>query len=93
MLKVQLLPVVALSILAGCAAQPVKDHTTDSANNSGQDVQCHSEQQTGSMFSKTVCTTKAERDAQQAANDQLRNAVATQAGSCHSSSQQCSLGQ
>lgn len=55
-----------LITVAGCATQPGKDHGAANVNAAGTDTQCHSQQLTGSMISKTVCTTKARRDAQQA---------------------------
>jgi hypothetical protein len=71
---------VILIIVAGCTTQPGKDHGADKLNAAGADVQCHSEQLTGSMISKTVCTTKAERDAQHAAAADLRSAATAHAG-------------
>jgi hypothetical protein len=53
-------------MVAGCATQPSKDHGAANVNATGTDTQCHSEALTGSLISKTVCTTKAQRDAQQA---------------------------
>jgi hypothetical protein len=41
----------------------------------GTDVPCHSEQLTGTMIGKAVCTTKAQRDAQQAAVERIGNEV------------------
>jgi hypothetical protein len=73
---------VILIIVAGCATQPGKDHGADQVNTAGADVQCRSEQSTGSMMSKTVCTTKAEREAQQAAAGDLQRVTAAQGGGC-----------
>jgi hypothetical protein len=56
-------------IIAACTTQPNK------VANAGPDVQCHSEQTTGSLITKSVCTTRAERAAQQAEIDDLRRAV------------------
>ena len=68
------LPVILL-IVAGCATQPDKNHGTANANAAGPDTQCHSEQPTGSLISKTVCTTKAQRDAQAAAAEDVRDTI------------------
>jgi hypothetical protein len=57
---------VALIMVAGCATQPAKDPGAANVNAAASDTQCRSESQTGTMISKTVCTTKAQRDAQQA---------------------------
>lgn len=59
-------------IVAGCTTQPGKDHGAANVNAAGTDGQCHSEQLTGTMISRTVCITKAQRDAQQAAVDDIR---------------------
>jgi hypothetical protein len=56
---------VILMMVAGCATQPSKAPGAANANAAGTDTQCHSEALTGSLISKTVCTTKAQRDAQQ----------------------------
>lgn len=66
---------VILIMVAGCAAQPAKDHGAPNASAAGTDVQCHSEQLTGSLISKTVCTTKAQRDAQQALVGEVQNST------------------
>lgn len=57
---------VILITLAGCATQPGKDHGAADVNAAGTDTQCHSQQLTGSMISKTVCSTKEWRNKQQA---------------------------
>jgi hypothetical protein len=64
-----------LGISAGCATQPVKDHGINTANAAVTDGQCHEVQITGSMISKTVCTTRADRDAQQRDADELRQTI------------------
>jgi hypothetical protein len=56
-------------IVAACTTQPNK------VANAGPDVQCHSEETTGSLITKSVCTTRAQRAAQQADLDDLRRAV------------------
>jgi hypothetical protein len=72
-----------LIIVAGCTTQAGRDQHADSVN--AADVQCHSEQLTGTMLSKTVCTTAAQRAAAQADADNLRKA-AVQSGGCRSGS-------
>jgi hypothetical protein len=74
-------------VVAGCTTQQARDHGAVNANAAGLDVQCHSEQRTGSAFGKTVCTTQAERDAQRAAAADLKRAAAAQGGGCRSSSE------
>jgi hypothetical protein len=70
-----------LIIVTACTAQPSK------VANAGPDVQCHSEQTTGSLITKSVCTTRAQRAAQQAQLDDLRRTVdggsAAQSGAQH----------
>ncbi len=66
MLSTRLLSLVTVSILAGCTTQPKKVSTA------ANDVQCHADSVTGTLIHKTVCLTKADRDAQQAANDDLK---------------------
>jgi hypothetical protein len=58
-----------LMIVAGCASQPNKDA------NSGPDVVCHSVDAVGSLITKSVCTTRAERAEQQAQLDEVRRQV------------------
>ena len=82
--KIKLCQLVILTIVAGCTTQPHKDHGADSANASG--TECHSEHVTGSMLDKTVCTTKAQRDAQRDAAYDLEKAAAAQGGGCRSNS-------
>lgn len=69
------LRLVALCILAGCAAQPAKNPSTNNANTASTDVQCHTEQDASSLIAHTVCTTKAQRDDQQAGLNDVRNVV------------------
>jgi uncharacterized lipoprotein YajG len=61
----KLWPLSMLIIVAGCATQP-------KVAKQEPDVICHSEPVTGRLISKSVCTTKAERDAQQLQIDELR---------------------
>jgi len=76
MLDARLWLFVALGILAACTTQPAKK-VTAAAN----DVQCHTEQTTGSMIVRTVCLTKAQRDARQAGIDDLQDTLIRQGGS------------
>ena len=64
---------IILMMVAGCATQPSKAPGAANANAAGTDTQCHSEALTGSLISKTVCTTKAQRDAQQALVSEVHN--------------------
>lgn len=73
---------VLLIIVAGCTTQPAKDHGADHVSAAGPDVQCHSQQLTGSMINKTVCTTRAEREAQRAAVSDLQNSLSMHGGNC-----------
>ena len=84
----KLCQLVILIVVAGCTTQAGKDHGVDNVNAAGADVQCHSEQLTGSLFAKTVCTTKAQRDAQQAAAEDLKNATGAQGGGCRTNGAQ-----
>ena len=67
---------VILAAVVGCTTQPPK--TADAA---ATDRQCHTDVLTGSMVHKTVCTTKAERDAAQTTVDGMRQSVQTATGS------------
>jgi hypothetical protein len=78
MCNAKLYQLVALAIVAGCTTQPGKDHGANNVNAAGSDVQCHSAPLTGSMLSKKVCTTKADRDAQQRWNDDIQNSLTRQ---------------
>ena len=71
----KLILLVALGMLAGCATQPAKDHGANNVKVADSDVQCHSVQITGSMLSKTVCTTKADTDAQQRTERDLEYSI------------------
>jgi hypothetical protein len=66
---------IILAAVVGCTTQPPK-----TANAAGPDRECHTDVPTGSMMSKTVCTTQAERDAAQAAVAATRQSVQTGAG-------------
>ena len=85
MFNTDFLRLVALCILAGCAAQPAKN-----VNTATTDVQCHAEQITGSLVAHTVCTTKAQRDAQEAGLDDVRNFAERPVGGCTPGSPKCS---
>jgi hypothetical protein len=63
-----------LIIVAGCTTQPNK------VANDGPDVQCHSVETTGSLITRTVCTTRDQRAAQQALLSELSQRVETGAG-------------
>jgi hypothetical protein len=63
-----------LIIVAGCATQPNK------VANGGPDVQCHSEQEIGSLITRSICTTRAQRAEQQAQLDEVRRAAESAAG-------------
>jgi len=82
MFNVKICQLVILGIVAGCTTQPAKDHGTSNATAGGPDVQCHVEPVAGSMIDKTVCTTKAQRDAQQADVNGLKNTLQSQSGGC-----------
>jgi len=82
MFNAKLYQLVTLSIVAGCTTQPVKDHVTNNVSAAGTGVQCHVVDVAGSMIGKTVCTTKAQRDAQQADVSEVKNAVDTQPTVC-----------
>jgi hypothetical protein len=69
---------VILIMVAGCATQPPqpgKDHSAANVNAAGTDTQCQSRQLTGTMIGKSVCTTKAQRDAQQGLVGEVQNSV------------------
>jgi hypothetical protein len=67
-------------IVAGCAAQPGKGRVANT--NAGPDVQCQSDQLTGSKITRAVCTTKAQRDALQAGADAVRDDYQHPGGTC-----------
>jgi len=74
-MKKNFLGLVALCILAACAARPDKNPSTNNPNAASTDVQCHTEQSTVSLIAHTVCTTKAQRDAQHADLKTVRDVV------------------
>jgi hypothetical protein len=80
---------VTTAILAGCATQAGKGGTADKASANGSDMQCQSKAVTGSMFSKTVCSTKAQRDASRAAAEELKEEAGTHDNVCRSPTGQC----
>jgi hypothetical protein len=63
-----------LILVAGCATQPPK------VANDGPDLVCHSEQSVGSLISKSVCTTRAQRAEEQAQLEEVRRAAESAAG-------------
>lgn len=72
---------LAVSIIfAGCATQPGKDRVANA--HAEPDVKCQSEQLTGSKITRTVCTTKAQRDALQAGADAVRDDYQHPGGTC-----------
>jgi len=89
MFKTRFLRLAALGILAGCTAQPAKNHSTDTVNAGRTVAQCHAEQTTGSLIVHTVCTTKAEQDAQRGDVNDVRDATVRQAGGCNPGSPHC----
>ncbi len=66
---------VTLGILAGCSTQPAKVPAANNASTAGTDVQCHSVQITGSMLSKTVCSSKADTDAERRTEKDLEYSI------------------
>ena len=75
------LNLLAVSIIvAGCATQPGKHRVANA--NAEPDVQCHSEQLTGSMITRTVCTTKAQREALRGGVDAARDDYQHPIGTC-----------
>ena len=67
---------ILLAAVVGCTTQPAK-----TANAAKPDRQCHTDVLTGSMISKTVCTTQAERDAAQASLSDMHQSVQKATGS------------
>jgi uncharacterized lipoprotein YajG len=65
-----------LIIVAGCTTQP----NSNKVANDGPDVQCHSEQTIGSLITKSICTTRAQRAEQQAQLEEVRRAAEAGAG-------------
>jgi hypothetical protein len=71
---VKLCQLGVLIIVAGCTAQP------HNVANDGPDVQCHSVQTVGTLITKSECTTREQRAAQQGELGNLRRAVDSGAG-------------
>jgi hypothetical protein len=67
---------IILAAVVGCTTPPPR--TADAAR---PDRQCHADVLTGSLVRKTVCTTQAERDAEQTTVDGVRQSVQTATGS------------
>jgi hypothetical protein len=61
---------IMLAAIVGCTTQPAK-----TVNTAGSDLQCHTDTLTGSRINKTVCTTQAERDAEQASVSSVHQSV------------------
>jgi hypothetical protein len=67
---------IILAAVVGCTTQPSR-----TADASQPEKQCHTDVLTGSLVHKTVCTTQAERDAEQATVVGMRQSVQTATGS------------
>ena len=63
---------IILAAIVGCTTQPPK-----TANAASSNRQCHTDVLTGSMITKTVCTTQEERDAAHATVTGMRQSVQT----------------
>jgi hypothetical protein len=62
--------------LVACATPAVKQASAPAPTGGGAgDIQCHIESVTGSMLKNRVCMTKAQREAQQALTDQMKDAL------------------
>jgi len=68
--------VLALVLIAGCASKP----PVQTASNPYGDAQCQLEMRTGSMMTRTICKTQADRDADRAAIETLKGSLATASG-------------
>ena len=64
--------VLILGILTACATPPDKNHASTIANANGSDVQCHVTNISGTFVKKKVCSTQADRDAEQRSDDDLQ---------------------
>jgi len=60
---------IMLIVVAACTTQPKK------VASAGPDIQCHPEATTGSLITKSVCTTRAQRADEQRQLDTLEQAV------------------
>jgi uncharacterized lipoprotein YajG len=69
----KLFQLIPLIIVAACTSQPNK------VADAGPDVQCHSQQLTGSLITKSVCTTRDQRAHEQAQVDALKQEIQTSA--------------
>ena len=65
----KLCQLIMLIIVAACTTQPNK------VASAGPDLQCHSEASTGSLITQSVCTTRAQREAEERQLDALKGAV------------------
>jgi hypothetical protein len=86
MLNAKLCGFALLILVAGCTTQPAKDPKV--ANAAGDDRQCTTVRPTGSLIGKTICTTAADRAAQQAEMDDLKHVV-TQNGCVRAGGEGC----
>ena len=73
-------------LVAGCTTQPSRVSKGHDA--AGSDMQCHTERQTGSLISRTVCTDQATRNAQRAEMDDLKHVV-SQSGCVRAGGEGC----
>jgi hypothetical protein len=62
-------PLIMLIIVAACATQPKR------VAHAGPDQECHSEATTGTLITKSACSTRAQREAEQSQLDALKGAV------------------
>jgi hypothetical protein len=76
MFKLTLYAVTVLGVLTGCATSASKDHGSTVAN-AEPDKQCHVENITGTFVKKNVCSTRADRDAEQRTIEDLQYRVGT----------------
>jgi hypothetical protein len=67
---------VILIVFAGCTTQSAKDRGAAKLNTARIDLQCQTEQLTGSIIRRvSLCTTKDDRDAEQLADEEIRRAA------------------
>jgi hypothetical protein len=68
-LKPKLYLLIMLGVFTACATH--KDHGSTVANATGSDEQCHVATVTGTFTKKKVCSSQADRDAEQRDDDDL----------------------
>jgi|HubBroStandDraft_2_1064218.scaffolds.fasta_scaffold685995_1 hypothetical protein len=76
-LKPALYLLVMLGIFTGCATSPNKGHGSTVANAAEPDKQCHVQNITGTFVKKYVCSTQADRDAEERSTEDLEYRVGT----------------